>query len=108
MTENDLTIKILQGIRDDLQRSNQDNAQRFEVMNQRFDAVNQRFDAVNQRFDAVNQRFEVVETVLRDISEQMVMQSRGIKAAIEARASFEKRVDDHEKRITELENRGPH
>ncbi len=94
MTENDLTIKILQGIRDDLQRSNQDNAQRFEVM--------------NQRFDAVNQRFEVVETVLRDISEQMVMQSRGIKAAIEARASFEKRVDDHEKRITELENRGPH
>lgn len=101
MTENDLTIKILQGIRDDLQRSNQDNAQRFEVMNQRFDAV-------NQRFDAVNQRFEVVETVLRDISEQMVMQSRGIKAAIEARASFEKRVDDHEKRITELENRGPH
>jgi chromosome segregation ATPase len=101
MTESDLTIKILQGIRDDLQRSNQDNAQRFEVMNQRFDAV-------NQRFDAVNQRFEVVETVLRDISEQMVMQSRGIKAAIEARASFEKRVDDHEKRITELENRGPH
>lgn len=94
MTESDLTIKILQGIRDDLQRSNQDNAQRFEVM--------------NQRFDAVNQRFEVVETVLRDISEQMVMQSRGIKAAIEARASFEKRVDDHEKRITELENRGPH
>jgi uncharacterized protein YeeX (DUF496 family) len=87
MTESDLTITILQGIRDDLQRSNQDNAQRFEVM---------------------NQRFEVVETVLRDISEQMVMQSRGIKAAIEARASFEKRVDDHEKRITELENRGPH
>ncbi|MDP1916918.1 MAG: hypothetical protein Q8L14_11755 [Myxococcales bacterium] len=94
MTDSDLTIKILQGIRDDLQRSNQDNAQRFEVM--------------NERFDAVNQRFEVVETVLRDISEQMVMQSRGIKAAIEARASFEKRVDDHEKRITELENRGPH
>ncbi len=87
MTESDLTITILQGIRDDLQRSNQDNAQRFEVM---------------------KQRFEVVETVLRDISEQMVMQSRGIKAAIEARASFEKRVDDHEKRITELENRGPH
>ena len=41
MTESDLTIKILQGIRDDLQRSNQDNAQRFAVMNQRFDAVNQ-------------------------------------------------------------------
>ncbi len=50
----------------------------------------------------------MTESDLRDISEQMVMQSRGIKAAIEARASFEKRVDDHEKRITELENRGPH
>jgi hypothetical protein len=40
---------------------------------------------VNERFEAVNARFEVVETVLRDMSEQMVMQSRGIKAAIEAR-----------------------
>jgi hypothetical protein len=29
-------------------------------------------------------------------------------SASRARASFEKRVDDHEKRITELENRGPH
>lgn len=105
MTDSDLTIKILQGIRDDLQRSNQDNAQRFEAMDRRFETLT---TTMNQRFDAVNERFEVVETVLRDMSEQMVMQARGIKAAIEARASFEKRVDDHEKRITELENRGPH
>ncbi len=105
MTDGDLTIKILQGIRDDLQRSNQDNAQRFEALTT---TMNERFQAVNDRFEAVNARFEVVETVLRDMSEQMVMQSRGIKAAIEARGSFEKRVEDHEKRITELENRGPH
>jgi hypothetical protein len=31
------------------------------------------------------------------------MLSRGVKAAIEVRAGIEKRVDDHEKRIAELE-----
>lgn len=56
-------------------------------------------------FEQVNQRFEVVEGVLREMSEQMVMQSRGIKVAIEARTNIEKRVDDHERRIAELEQR---
>lgn len=91
MTDNDVTIEILQGIREDLQQSNRDNATRFEQ--------------VNQHFEHVNQRFEVIEGVLREMSEQMVMQSRGIKAAIEARANIEQRVDDHERRIAELEQR---
>ncbi len=85
MTESDLTIKILQGIRDDLQRSNQDNAQRFEALT----------TTMNERFEAVNARFEVVETVLRDMSEQMVMQLRGIKAAIEAVGSAQGPVLPH-------------
>ncbi len=33
------------------------------------------------------------------------MLSRGVKAAIEVRAGIEKRVDDHERRIAELEQR---
>ncbi len=102
MTNDDLTIKILQGIREDLQQSSRDNAARFEEMTA---TMNERFEQVNQRFEQVNQRFEVVEGVLREMSEQMVMQSRGIKVAIEARANIEKRVDDHERRIAELEQR---
>lgn len=33
-----------------------------------------------------NQRFEVIETALRDVAEQLVMLSRGVKIAIEVRA----------------------
>lgn len=102
MTDNDLTIKILQGIREDLQQSSRDNAARFDQVNERIEQANQRFE---QRFEQVNQRFEVIEGVLREMSEQMVMQSRGIKAAIEIRANLEQRVDDHERRLAELEQR---
>jgi hypothetical protein len=91
MTDSDLTIQILQGIRSDLQQSNRDNAARFEAM--------------NERFEAMNERFEVIETALRDMIEQLVMQSRAIKAAIEVRANVEKRLDEHEDRLTRLEQR---
>ncbi len=102
MTDNDLTIKILQGIREDLQQSSRENAARFEQVDARFEQLT---TTMNERFEHVNQRFEVVEGVLREMSEQMVMQSRGIKVAIEARTNIEKRVDDHERRIAELEQR---
>lgn len=91
MTDNDLTIKILQGIREDLQRSN---ASQEEAA----------AEAKEARRES-NQRFEVIETALRDVAEQLVMLSRGVKAAIEVRAGIEKRVDDHEKRIADLEQR---
>jgi len=95
MTDNDLTLKILQGFRDDLQRSNRDSNERFQSL-----AVEQ----ASARAES-NQRFEVIETALRDVAEQLVMLSRGVKAAIEVRAGIEKRVDDHERRIAELEQR---
>ena len=93
MIENDLTIKILQGIRDDLQ------GMRIEQEAGRKEQAAARAES--------NQRFEVIETALRDVAEQLVMLSRGVKAALEVRAGIEKRVDDHEKRIAELEQRAP-
>lgn len=102
MTENDLTIKILQGIRDDLQRSNRDSNARFEAM--AADQASARAEQAAARLES-NQRFEVIESALRDVAEQLVMLSRGVKAAIEVRAGIEKRVDDHERRIAELEQR---
>lgn len=108
MSENDLTIQILQGIRSDLQTSSRENAARFEAMtqtmNERFETMDERFEAMNERFD---QRFVVIETALRDMAEQLVMQSRAIRAAIEVRANVEKRLDEHEERISQLERRTP-
>ena len=88
MTDSELTIKVLQGIREDLARSNYDS--------------NERLDAMRAES---NQRFEVIETALRDVAEQLVMLSRGVKVAIEVRAGVEKRIDDHERRLAELEQR---
>jgi methyl-accepting chemotaxis protein len=107
MGSDDLTIKILQGIRDDLQKSNADSNERFRElrteMNARFEQVNDRFEQVNDRFDQANQRFEIIETSLRDMAEQLVMLARGVKTALEIRANVDRRMDDYESRLAVLE-----
>ncbi len=102
MTESDLTIKILQGIRTDLQQASRESADRFDAVQRE---LQRGFELTNRRFEESNRRFEVIETALRDIAEQLVMQSRAIKAAIEVRANVEKRLDDHEARLAQLEQR---
>ncbi|MCU0701228.1 MAG: hypothetical protein MUC96_32360 [Myxococcaceae bacterium] len=102
MTDSDLTISILQGIRSDLQQSHRDNAERFAALQSQMDRG---FEQVNLRFEQANQRFEVIETALRDVAEQLVMQSRALKAFIDSRAVVEERLDDHEARLVALEQR---
>ncbi len=97
MTKSDLTIKILQGIRDDLAQSRRETNERLEAM---------RAESEVARRES-NQRFEVIESSLRDVAEQLVMLSRAVKVAIKVRAGVEKRIDDHERRIADLEQR-PH
>jgi hypothetical protein len=70
--------------------------------NERLEAV--RYEQEQARRESA-QRFEVIETALRDVAEQLVMLSPGMKSAIEVRAGIEKRVDDHERRMAELEQR---
>jgi hypothetical protein len=102
MTDSDLTISILQGIRSDLQES----ARRFdkhqEETAERFEKLQ---TEMRQGFQQANQRFEVIETALRDVAEQLVMQSRALKAFIDSRAVVEERLDDHEARLVALEQR---
>ncbi len=102
MTDSELTIKVLQGIREDLARSNRDSNERLDATNERLDAMRAESEAARRES---NQRFEVIETALRDVAEQLVMLSRGVKVAIEVRAGVEKRIDDHERRLAELEQR---
>jgi hypothetical protein len=96
-----LTIKILQEIRDDNRSLRTD-------MNAGFARMDKRFEAVDQRFEVMDQRFLVVETALRDFAEQLVMLSRGMKAAIEVRANVERRLDEYEKRLQAIEDRESH
>ena len=64
MEPTDITVKLLQEIRDGVRQTNY------------------RIGNMNTQF---GQRFEVLETTLRDLAEQMVLLARGVKTAIEVR-----------------------
>lgn len=94
MEPTDLTIKILQEIRDE------NRGIRAEISGLRAE--------VTTRFDLTDQRFLAVETTLKDLAEQMVMLARGIKTALDLRAGVERRLDDYEQRLRAIEQREPH
>ncbi len=109
MEPTDLTVKLLQEIRDGVRQTNEridtmnsQFGQRLEVMSEQF---GQRLEVMSEQF---GQRFEVIETTLRDLAEQMVMLARGVKTAVETRGRLDDRLEDHERRIAELEKRPPH
>jgi DNA repair ATPase RecN len=91
MEPTDLTVKILQELRDGQKEQTQE--------------IHSMRDEMREDRTRADQRFEVIETSLRDLAEQMVMLSRGIKVALESRSGTESRLDDHEKRLRELESR---
>lgn len=94
MEPTDLTVRILQEIRDDLRGVREEQrGTREELRAMRGEHL---------------QRFELIETTLKDLAEQMVMLARGVKVALETRANVEGRLDNHEQRLKDLEKRQPH
>jgi predicted nucleic acid-binding Zn-ribbon protein len=87
MEPENLTVRLLQEIRDEVRSSSEKSEVRFEKM---------------------DQRAEVIETTLRDLAQQMVMLARGIKTALEHRSSVDNRLDDAERRLNDLEKRVGH
>lgn len=89
MEPTDLTVRILQEIRDDVrglreeQRSTRDEQRSFQ--------------------QSANTRFEAIETALRDMAEQLVMLARGVKTALEVRGDADRRFDELERRLKALE-----
>jgi chromosome segregation ATPase len=94
----DLSVRVLEQIREEIRSLRGDQAQLTgEVRGLREDH--------RELTGQMMARFEVVEGTLRDLAEQLVMLARGVKSAIEQRASTEKRFDEHERRLAELERR---
>jgi predicted nucleic acid-binding Zn-ribbon protein len=108
MEPENLTIRLLQEIRDEVRRSSDKTELRFEKMDQRFEKMDERFQKMDQRFEKMDQRFELIETTLRDLSQQMVLLARGIKVALEHRGAVDSRLDDAERRLEALEKQGGH
>jgi len=105
MEPTDITIRILQDIREDIR------GMRGEQLAFREELRLLREEQREFR-DQAFARFEVIETTLRDLAEQLVMLARGMKAAIEERAKTEERFREIERRIDQVERRlspsGPH
>ncbi len=93
MEPTDLTVRVLQDIREEI-RGLRGDQQEFREEQRAFSEL-------------AMARFEVIETTLRDLAEQLVMLGRGVKVAIQDRVNTSDRLDQHERRIGELEKRLP-
>jgi hypothetical protein len=80
----DLTVRILQDIRDEIHGLR---AEQREFREESF------------------ARFETIESTLRDLAEQLVMLARGVKVAIEQRSKGDDRIRKLERRVSALEKR---
>jgi hypothetical protein len=87
----DLTVRILEQIRDE-QRST-----REELRGTR--------EELREMARAHAARFEVIETTLRDLAQQLVILGRGVKTAIEDRRAYLDKWEDHERRLAALEKK---
>lgn len=103
----DLTSRVLEEIRDELRgvrREVRANGERLDHHTELLMAHNRELAAHSNQLVLQNGRMELIETTLRDLAEQIVMMTRGLKSAIESRARDDARLDDHERRIRELES----
>ena len=84
MKPTDLTVRILQDIREEIHGLREEQR---EFREESF------------------ARFEAIESTLRDLAEQLVMLARGVKVAIEQRGKTDDRIRKLERRVTTLEKR---
>ncbi len=84
MKPGDLTVRILQDIRDEIHGLREEQR---EFRDESF------------------ARFEAIETTLRDLTEQLVMLARGVKVAIDQRSKTDDRLRKLERRVAALEKR---
>ena len=94
MEPTDLTVRILQEIRDEIRDLRTDQRSLGDRLDTRMEA-----QAAESRTS-----FEAIETAIRDMAEQLVMLARGIRTALDARGRNEDRIDDHERRLQALEH----
>ncbi|MEM1415681.1 MAG: hypothetical protein AAGH15_12310 [Myxococcota bacterium] len=104
MTTSDLSVKILQEIRDELKRSRSEHGTALRGLRSELREELQTFRAEHgARTAVVDQRFEVIETSLRDMAGQLVMLSRGMTVLLEGRGDTAGRLNDLERRLDVLE-----
>lgn len=95
MEPTNLTVRILQEMRDELRGLRQEQRASTEMLR----------DEMRQSREEAAPRFEAIESTLRDLAQQLVMLARGVKVAIETRGAAQERLDAVEQRLEALERR---
>ena len=96
----DLTIEILEQIRDEVALTRTD-------LGARIDQTNARLDETNSRLGAVETRVGAVETTLLDLAQQQRFVVRHLSTLTERDRRLEDDVDDLRSRVEVLERRMP-
>jgi len=121
MESSDLTIQVLREIRDEIRLTNgrldQTNGQldqtngRLDRMNGQLDQTNGRLDRMNGKLDLTNERLEKLEKRQAQgeirLSTEMVAVAKAVDSVrqlLAERLDLRDRVDEHDRRISALEN----
>lgn len=99
----DLTVKLLEQIRDEIRTTRTDLAARLDGTNARVDGLSERLDGTNGRLDGLERRR--TESELRVATELVALSGavRDVKDLLRERLDDRDRIDDHEKRLQALE-----
>jgi hypothetical protein len=103
MEPTDLTLKILQGIRDDLRASTEAQRATTEAHRASTEAQTAFQREVLKRFELSDKRSAAMEAAIRDMAEKIAILARGVKVGISNRAFLLSHIEDHEKRLRALE-----
>lgn len=97
----DLTIRVLQEIRDEVREVKVE----ARKTNERLDQTNERLDQTNQRLDRIERRQTESETRLASDLVAVTGAVNQVRDLLATRPELRDRVDDHERRIASLEQR---
>ena len=107
MQPSDITIEILQGIRDEIRLTRTDLSERLDQTNARLDQTNGRLDQTNGRLDELSRRVVESEvrtsTAITDLAGTM----RDLTVVLRAQGELRPRVEKCERDIDELRRRVP-
>ncbi len=98
---NDLTLKVLEQIRDELRA----NGRRIDETNGRLDQTNQRLDQTNQRLDRLERRQSETEVRLATELVSVVGAVNALRETLLEDRELRHQVTDHEHRLARLEAR---
>ena len=107
MESSDLTIQVLREIRDEIRLTNG----RLDQTNGQLDQTNGRLDRMNGKLDLTNERLEKLEKRQAQgeirLSTEMVAVAKAVDSVrqlLAERLDLRDRVDEHDRRISALEN----